>query len=366
MSFRFFRRIRIAPGITLNLSKGGVSMSVGPPGAKFTVGTRGTRATIGLPGTGLSYTVSNPLGQAKSGATRATGPVPASQRPSLGFFKRLITPAHEELFVDGLAALSDGQETEALRLMEAALVHDDAMADAAWLAAFLRLKLEHFDTAVRHFQRALQQSHKLGQRFDQYGLTPRIGLPVTPEVTAELRPNAHSALLGLVEALQLQGKDSEAVEHLEILLERQSDDPVALASYAELVLDTDDRSCWQKVVELTALVGNETAVHTAVLLLRGKTLIRLGMDHAAEGVFTTALRRTKDRAETLLREIRYQRALVYERLGKRAQARRELERVYAEDPGFEVVAQRLEVHGLRVDLLVERVDDVACEAAVHN
>ena len=341
MSFRFFRRIRIAPGITLNLSKTGVSMSVGPPGAKFTVGTRGTRATIGLPGTGLSYTVSNPLGQAKSGARRATDPVPASRRPSLGFFKRLITPAHEESFVDGLAALCDGQEAEALRLMEAALDQDATMADAAWLAGFMRLKLEHFDSAARHFQRALQQSHKLGRRFDQYGLTPRIGLPVTLEVMAALRPNTHSALLGLVEALQLQGKDSEAMAHLETLLARQADDPVALASYAELVLETEDRSRWQKVVELTSPVGNETAVHTAVLLLRGKALVRLGMDHAAEGVFTTALRRTRDRADTLLREIRYQRALVYERLGKQVQARRELERVYAEEPGFEDVAQRL-------------------------
>jgi len=346
MSFRFFRRIRIAPGISLNLSKGGLSVSAGPPGAKFTVGTKGTRATLGLPGTGLFYTVSNPLCQAKSGARPETGPVPASQRLSLGFFKRLITPAHEESFVDGLAALSDGQEAEALRLMEASLDQDATMADAAWLAGFMRLKLEHFDTAARHFQRALQQSKTLGQMFGQYGLTPRIGLPVTPEVTAELQPNAHSALLGLVEALQLQGKDSEAVAHLETLLDRQADDPVALASYAELVLDTEDRSCWQRVVELTAPVGNETAIHTAVLLLRGKALVKLGMDHAAEGVFTTALRRTKDRAETLLREIRYQRALVFERLGKRVQARRELERVYAEDPGFEDVAMRLGVNAV--------------------
>lgn len=343
MSFRFFRRIRIAPGISLNLSKGGLSVSAGPPGAKFTVGTKGTRATIGLPGTGLFYTVSNPLGQAKSDARPATGPVPASRRPSLGFFKRLITPAHEESFVDGLAALSDGREAEALRLMEASLDHDATMGDAAWMAGFMRLKLEHFDTAARHFQRALQQSHKLGQMFGQYGLTPRISLPVTPEVTAALQPNAHSALLGLVEAMQLQGKDSEAVAHLETLLDRQADDPVALASYAELVLCTEDRSRWQRVVELTALVGNETVIHTAVLLLRGKALVKLGMDHAAEGVFTTALRRTKDRADTLLREIRYQRALVFERLGKRVQARRELERVYAEDPGFEDVAQRLGV-----------------------
>ncbi len=344
MSFRFFRRIRIAPGISLNLSKGGLSVSAGPPGAKFTVGTRGTRATISLPGTGLSYTVSDPLGQARSGTQRRSDPVPASRRPTLGFFERLITPAHEKSFVDGLAALSDGRQAEALRLMEAALDQDMTMADAAWLAGFMRLKLEHLDTAARHFQLALQHSQSLGQMFGQYGLTPRISLPVTPEVTADMKPSAQSTLLGLVEVLQLQGHDSEAVAHLETLLTRQADDPVALASYAELVLDMEDQNRWQRVVELTAPVGNDTAIHTAVLLLRGKALVRLGMDHAAEGVFTTALRRTRDRAETLLHEIRYQRALVYERLGKRVQARRELERVYAEDPGFEDVAQRLGVN----------------------
>ncbi|WP_180684251.1 DUF4236 domain-containing protein [Tepidicella baoligensis] len=49
MSFRFFRRFRIAPGLILHLSKGGVSVCAGPRGAKFTASTRGTRATVGWP-----------------------------------------------------------------------------------------------------------------------------------------------------------------------------------------------------------------------------------------------------------------------------------------------------------------------------
>ncbi|MBS3821946.1 MAG: DUF4236 domain-containing protein, partial [Phycisphaerae bacterium] len=43
MAFRFFRRTKIAPGLSLNLSKRGVSASVGPRGAKLTAGTRGPR-----------------------------------------------------------------------------------------------------------------------------------------------------------------------------------------------------------------------------------------------------------------------------------------------------------------------------------
>jgi hypothetical protein len=56
LGFRFYRRLRIAPGFTLNLSKRGASVSVGERGAHFTVGTHGTRETVGLPGTGISYT----------------------------------------------------------------------------------------------------------------------------------------------------------------------------------------------------------------------------------------------------------------------------------------------------------------------
>lgn len=56
MPFRFYRRKRILPGITLNLSRSGPSVSLGIRGARVTVGPKGNRATVGLPGTGLFYT----------------------------------------------------------------------------------------------------------------------------------------------------------------------------------------------------------------------------------------------------------------------------------------------------------------------
>src|SRR5215510_7865363 len=56
MGFRFFKRLSILPGVTLNLSKSGGSVSVGPRGARFTVGPQGSRITLGIPGSGLFYT----------------------------------------------------------------------------------------------------------------------------------------------------------------------------------------------------------------------------------------------------------------------------------------------------------------------
>ncbi len=56
MGLRFRRRIKILPGITLNLSRSGVSTSVGVRGAHVTVGHGQVRETVGIPGSGLSYT----------------------------------------------------------------------------------------------------------------------------------------------------------------------------------------------------------------------------------------------------------------------------------------------------------------------
>jgi hypothetical protein len=59
MGLRLFRRIKIAPGISINLSKSGLSASAGVRGAHVTLGPRGVRRTVGIPGTGISYTDSS-------------------------------------------------------------------------------------------------------------------------------------------------------------------------------------------------------------------------------------------------------------------------------------------------------------------
>lgn len=62
MGFRFQRRVKIAKGVHLNLSKSGIGVSAGIPGARIGIGPRGVRKTIGIPGTGLSYTSTSHLG----------------------------------------------------------------------------------------------------------------------------------------------------------------------------------------------------------------------------------------------------------------------------------------------------------------
>lgn len=82
MSLKFRKRIKIIPGININLSKGGASVSVGKPGATVNVGGKGgAKATIGIPGSGLSHTkqLSKPRRKSTKSEARA-------ESKGLGFF----------------------------------------------------------------------------------------------------------------------------------------------------------------------------------------------------------------------------------------------------------------------------------------
>jgi tetratricopeptide (TPR) repeat protein len=155
-------------------------------------------------------------------------------------------------------------------------------------------------------------------------------------------PRERGTRLALVEIAQLQGRHDDAMTHIRRLMDIDPTDPVVLLSFAELALDSsDDRALMDRVVRASVHVENETPVDTAILLYRGKALAALGMPDAAIDVLTLANRRRKDRPEGLLHQIRYDRAVLYEEVGRKAQARREFERLYAEDHELEDVRARL-------------------------
>jgi hypothetical protein len=56
MGLRFYRRVHLFPGVSVNVSRSGPSLTVGVRGAHVTVGRRGVTRTVGLPGTGIYYT----------------------------------------------------------------------------------------------------------------------------------------------------------------------------------------------------------------------------------------------------------------------------------------------------------------------
>lgn len=344
MGFRFWKRVRIAPGVTLNLSKSGGSLSFGSRGARFTVGPRGKRVTLGIPGTGLFYTTTLRGNAPRGGqntrcSTAAVPTVPPENRLTLGFFQRLVTPADEEAFVDGCRELALGDEDKAFQQLQQAV----QLADAAYLAGFLALKKGQLGQAANYLMQAAQKHNELGRHFAKYGITPIMSLSITDEVSAHVGPDPRGVLLALVEVYQRQQRWGDAIACLERLLQLTPDDVVVKLSLAELLMDAGagDQNVCQKVVQLAEDIDNETPVHTALLLYKAKALRSLGFFDAALKTLTNALRRKAGRSPELLLALRYERALVYEDLGQRRRAQSELEKIYAEDPHYEDVAARL-------------------------
>jgi len=87
MGFRFSKRIKILPGVSINLSKSGVSASVGPRGAKINIGKRGVRANVGLPGTGMSYSTKLSSFDDRGNDTSESYSSPASPPPAAPAFR---------------------------------------------------------------------------------------------------------------------------------------------------------------------------------------------------------------------------------------------------------------------------------------
>src|SRR4051812_23614047 len=77
MGWRFSRRIKVLPGVSVNRSKSGVWTSVGRRGGTITIGNRRRRMTLRIPGTGLSYSKTLPQSRFVADAPLARGKAPS-------------------------------------------------------------------------------------------------------------------------------------------------------------------------------------------------------------------------------------------------------------------------------------------------
>lgn len=344
MGYRFFRRVRILPGVTLNFSKHGTSVSVGPRGFKYTIGSSGVRHTVGIPGTGLYYTEhrSNPRGQradrraVSSSPKRAAGPAAAS-RLELGFFKRLVTPAAERHFVDGMHALVKGDDATAIAAMEV----PDALPDASFMAGVLELKAGRHEAALRELDRAQANPAVLGTGFAKYGIDAELVMPITDVLAVHVGADRRGLALVRAEALQGLERYDEACAALAALHAADPEDALVILSWIEiLVEDVASKDAWKQTVELSARAENTSEVAAAILYYKGKALRELGLLDAAGDALSLAARRKKDRPAALLTAIDYERGLVYKAKGQMGRALQAFGRAYAADPNYlDVAAQ---------------------------
>ncbi|MCB0194121.1 MAG: DUF4236 domain-containing protein [Anaerolineae bacterium] len=353
MGFRLQRYIRLGKFLRLNISKSGVGVSAGFPGLRLSAGPRGSFINLGLPGTGLSYRkkigdhtlldfsdISDMLGSKNKEPQQVTAKSTANQPeiPSPGFF----APFHEKALAKGVESYDRDNVDEALQyFLDAA---PDEPGAAILAAAILAEKDDKSYEPIQLLENVIQSDGEFPtELMVEYLADVTITIAITPKVSVDVPVDGLAATLLLVELYQSQRRVREAIALLEEIIELNSD-PVLILSLCELYTSRD---IWDGIIEIAKNTESEDNVTLEILIFYGRAMQEKEMHEAAISVYTKALRRTKDRNPLLLQEAAYWRALAYQAQGKHRRANQEFQKLFADNPDFKDVRQRLQERAIR-------------------
>jgi tetratricopeptide (TPR) repeat protein len=344
-SLRFRRSIKIAPGVRLSVSKTGVGMSAGVRGARYSVHSSGRRTTtVGIPGTGVSHVSTSYRG---SRPTRQAAPAMVTGAQAAPFLPKagLFASAAEKRYREGLVAYLSGDKDTTARAMEAVLAAEPSAVSAHLIAALSIDTDMDMARAVGHLEAAVTSDapypDKLMRKFLPAGSSDlSMGVKITDFMSARVPFDQTGATLVLAEAYQQTNRLDEAIGLVQQLHEANPDDLAIRLSLADLLFDDRD---YEGVVEVTASARNDDDLSLSLVYMRAAALSALGHQTAALDAFKDALAKTAKRDPELLATVRYDRAQALEQAGQKARAKADYERLYAADPDYRDVRDRLAV-----------------------
>lgn len=310
MGFRYRKSIKVLPGVRMTFSKAGVSYSAGGKGFRVTKTASGrVQRTVGIPGTGVYHT------KALSSSARplATAAPPSKpQRPGA------FAPKGEKALYNAV------QAKDVAALEKVMYEYPEQRVVAGALAGVVHLSEGNRDRARELLAWVLSTgadptTNPLYVKYVNASFT----VPIAPGVSAELTPSRDGLGLLLAELYQEDGNLANAIEIVEGL------DPttVAAVSLAELYSESGR---YDDVIDVTNGIVNEDDATALLCAYRGRAFRALGRNDAARESLKEALR-SKKRDPAIRHQALIERALTYLDDGKKAQARKDVERVMAED-----------------------------------
>jgi tetratricopeptide (TPR) repeat protein len=326
MGFTARKSFKVMPGVPMTVSKGGISTSAGVRGARVTQTASGkVTRTVGLPGTGLSHT------KTISGSQSARSAPATPAKPGV------TTPKSEkELY----KAITAGRPEELPRIAQA---YPEVGPLAAALDGFLAFANGDHDRALDVLGWAWSSGQSIeDQAFTRkYLTTSTVTLEIADGVSAVLPLSRDAIGLALAELHQEAGSVDRAIAVVEAL------DPsvIAAVSLAELYTLTGR---YADVVDLTNGMSNDDDQTALLVTFRGIALREQGHPTAAREAFRDALR-SKSRDAAIRHRALVERAETYRSEGKAAMARKDLERVLAEDGEYPGLRERLSALDTPVD-----------------
>lgn len=340
MGIRYYKSIGLGRFLRLNISKSGIGVSARIAGVSLSTGPAGSFINLNLPGSGLSYRkklggTAKALADSRSDESQGDKPAPL---PSPGFF----APRHEKELARGLESYRANRKEEALaHFIEAAPEEPGA---AIFAAALLAENDPSNFQATEMLEGIIQSDGEFPTPLmEKYLSGITLNINITPRVTATVPVDGLAATLLLVELYQKQGRLRNAIGLLEEV-EELAHEPVVTLSLCELYAE---RGHWEGIIDRAKSTEPDDDVTLEILIYYGRAMQEMDMHEAAVTVFTKALRRKKNREPALLNEAMYWRAISYIEQGKVSQANKEFQRIFAENPDFRDVAERLNELTLR-------------------
>jgi tetratricopeptide (TPR) repeat protein len=323
VGFRMRKSMKIAPGVRLSVSKSGVGASVGGKGARYSAHSSGRRTTTVGSGVvpGVYYQRSKG-GGSRSGSSQAQQAAPPSPKKP-GMF----APKGEKELYKAIKA----QDVKAIKSV--GVYYKDFLLPSYSLAGLMLLTDEPAEA-----EQLLSEAFATGKdpaedKFVSSYLRARLELSLAQGVTAQLPVNRDAVGLALAELKQDQGDLEGAID----VVEQLEPTTYSAVSLAELYALTER---WDDVIELTKGMKNEDDASALLCMFRGQAFRFQGFHDAAHEALKEALR-SKSRAAPIRHMALAERAQNYLAQGKKGMARKDLERILAEDSGYPNVHERL-------------------------
>jgi tetratricopeptide (TPR) repeat protein len=317
------KSIKLAPGVRMTFSKSGVSYSAGVKGYRVTKRADGrVQGTASIPGTGLSHTtvsrsvrgLSNPQSARRS----PPPPPPAARSVKPG----MLAPKGEK---DLYRAV---QAKDPSAMEQTAREHEECRLAAATMAGVLKLAAGDHARARQLLAWVFATGADPGaDPFIKKYVTARFTLEVVSGATAELGLDRSSVGLALAELHQDAGDISAAID----VVEQLEPTTFAALSLAELYSQAGRH---KDVLGLTEGMSNQDDATALLCVFRGISFREGGFFEASRESFKEALK-SKKRVSVVRHRALLERARTYEAEGKRSMARKDLERIMAEDSDYE-------------------------------
>ena len=329
MGFVARKSFKVMPGVRMTVSKSGLSASAGVPGARVSKSSSGrTTRTLGIPGTGVYHTKSTSSGQSQSGnqspsASPSPAAAPKSTKP--GF----TAPKWEKVLYK---AVTTGNFEDLPRIAQA---YPEAAPVAATIDGLVTMQSGQRERALEVCRWAWATAGEIQDHpfVRKYISGSQVTIGVAAGVSATVPISRDALGLALAELEQSAGNADAAIA----VVEQLDPSTIAAVSLSELYSEAGQH---EAVVDLTNDLRNDDDPTALLLAFRGVALRELGHHTAAREAFKEALK-SRSRDPAIRHFALVERAKTYVAEKKPSMARKDLERVIAEDANYPGVQKLL-------------------------